>query len=326
MMKIVFYIEDGDFWDICFDDLHKCTDVKIIRKSERFNLRNRIIKKLCGIHNSDTLNRYVSVPFRNIWKKADLLEQVANKKELECFVFTDTSIRNVTQQTLRDIQNAGNKLVLFFLNPTRNQQDTNCALAIAKKVNFDGIYTIDQEDAYKFGYTYCNCCYSRHEMKKEKESIDILYVGKDKNRLDTILNFATNTQEYNCRFYITGVPVDKQRKVKNVIYGNGIPYLEVLNLVNQSKCILECVQEGQKGLTFRFYEAICYNKKLITNNPFVEQLPCFDKDYMYVIGDEDVSLDEFINDKKMPQYNYLNEFSPTHFVEKIRADIEPKKQ
>lgn len=320
-MKIVFYIEDGNFWDICFNDLNKCEDVKIIKKSERFAINQKKIKKICDIHNSVTLNKKFSLPFRWVWNNVDQLEKLKNRNEPTCFVFTDTSIRNVTVHTLKSIQNAGHKIVVFFLNPLRNQNDVGYALTMKNKISFERVYTIDQSDADCYGFTYCNCCYSKIDLEEKQEFIDVLYVGKNKGRSDTILDLATKMQKFNCKFYITDVPKAKQRNIKNVIYGQGMPYLDVLNLVKKSRCILECVQEGQEGFTFRFYEAICYNKKLITNNLFVRKSSYFSEEFMYIIDDENDNIDEFISNKMMPAYCYTDEFSPSRFVEKIRMDI-----
>lgn len=319
-MKIIFFIEDGNFWNICFSDLNECKNVVLLEKNMRFEIDSPILREICKIHNSDKINGKVQLPLRQIWKKVDKLDKMADGGE-KCFVFTDTSIRNVTVRTLESIKRKENKIAVFFLNPLSSLNDVSYALKLVKGNMIDYVYTIDQDDANKYGYKYCNCCYSKVELKKEKESIDVLYVGQNKGRLKTILTFARALENYNCKFYITGVRKKDQNPMKNVIYNKKLRYEEILKLVSKSKCILECVQDGQSGFTFRFYEAICYDKKLITNNPFVKQTDYYKDGFMLLTDHNCSDIYKFIENEKKTQYNYLNEFSPIHFIEELENDL-----
>ena len=64
-------------------------------------------------------------------------------------------------------------------------------------------------------------------------------------------------------------------------------YKEVIDIVKQSNCILEVVQEGQNGITLRTMEAVCYGKKLLTNNKNIVKYPFYDSKYISVFEDID---------------------------------------
>lgn len=54
-----------------------------------------------------------------------------------------------------------------------------------------------------------------------------------------------------------------------VFHENGalLSYQEVLQNTLQARCILEIVQAGQRAPTLRQFEAVCYHRKFLTNNP-----------------------------------------------------------
>ena len=96
-----------------------------------------------------------------------------------------------------------------------------------------------------------------------------------------------------------------------------MPYDRILADVLASNCILEVVQEGQNAQTARYYEAICYNKKLLTNNMNVEKLPFYDERYIRVFKTiDDIDFD-WIKEKNIIDYGYNNEFSPIKILNKL---------
>ena len=59
-----------------------------------------------------------------------------------------------------------------------------------------------------------------------------------------------------------------------------LPYAKVLADVLATNCILEILPEGQKAQSLRYLEALCYNKKLLSNNPDLKNIPFYDARYM----------------------------------------------
>lgn len=85
---------------------------------------------------------------------------------------------------------------------------------------------------------------------------------------------------------------------------------------------MENVQPGQSGVTLRYYEAIVYNKKLLTNNKFVKRLPFYNPKFMYIYEKvEDIDI-EWIKKEEMVDYKYNDEFSPVKLIEDIKKRVE----
>ena len=72
---------------------------------------------------------------------------------------------------------------------------------------------------------------------------------------------------------------------------------------------------NQAGNTLRLKEAVCYNKCLITNNPFVKDSPYYHPDFMQIFKKvDDIDLSRFA---KEVDYKYNGEFSPCKLMERI---------
>ena len=101
-----------------------------------------------------------------------------------------------------------------------------------------------------------------------------------------------------------------------------IPYEKVLAGVLNSNVVLEILQSGQNGPSLRYYEAICYNKKLITTNRRAMDLPYYNPQYIKSIsGPEDIDI-EWIKKKENVDFGYRGDFSPIHLIEAIlRKDV-----
>ncbi len=101
------------------------------------------------------------------------------------------------------------------------------------------------------------------------------------------------------------------------MFNQYIQYDEVLKKVRACDCILEIVQDRQNGLTFRDYEAICYNKKLLTNNKAVLQMKEYNPEFIqYFQNIKDIDF-SFVNKKIDVDYHYSGEYSPRNLIKKI---------
>ena len=70
-----------------------------------------------------------------------------------------------------------------------------------------------------------------------------------------------------CDFYVTEVEKDKQVAREGIIYNQRMPYRDVLKHVNQTKCILEILEDNENYFSLRTFEALAFRKKLITASP-----------------------------------------------------------
>ena len=100
-----------------------------------------------------------------------------------------------------------------------------------------------------------------------------------------------------------------------------ISYWQVLECVQGANCILEVLQEGQEAQSIRYFEAVVYNKKLLTTNRHLSELPFYDGRYMkYFEKPEDIDP-AWVKEEEKIDYGYRNEFSPLHLIDYIKENF-----
>ena len=146
---------------------------------------------------------------------------------------------------------------------------------------------------------------------------DVVFVGAAKDRLPLIrqLYHRFTNAGLKCDFYVTEVP-ESERLDDGIVYGDkNLTFPEYIAREVASDCLLEILQKGSTGRTYRMMEAIIYNKKLITNCPEIKDTPYYNKDYVLYFEDEGQITADCVNkDIGIVDYNYQNDFSPIKYL------------
>ena len=113
---------------------------------------------------------------------------------------------------------------------------------------------------------------------------------------------------------------EKEKLLSSGVYSDYISYEENIKNILYSKVILEVIQENQSGNTLRYQEAILYNRKLLTNNENIINMPFYNSKYMRVFTDITELDINWIKNNEIITYNYNNEFSASKLVDDIVKD------
>lgn len=213
-------------------------------------------------------------------------------------------------------------------SPTAVNLRDVCFEKIWKKV-----YTFDKNDAKEFGFEHIGLCYystskflPRNLRKKNKS--DVFFIGGLKGaRENLILSLFKKCESHNVKADFVLSCIDKNQW-KNRNFPNNItcikkwiPYSKVLSKAARTNCIVEILQKNQFSQSVRYFEALVFNKKLLTNNPNIFELPYYDERYMkYFKSVEDIDF-EWLKKKETVNYGYNNEFSALHLTQIIEADF-----
>lgn len=214
------------------------------------------------------------------------------------------------------------KISLYLLN------SVNASSPIMERIRkkiflfpWNRVYTFDKDDAKKYGFVYAGFMYySKQELPWVEPSCDIHFVGGLKGNREPLINSTYSFLKDNgfkCDFNLMFMTQNEQKQVLEgaTYYRGWRPYDFVLKKMNESRCILEICQEGQSGASLRYFEAVCYNKKLLTNNKMIVDFPYYNPNYMRCfqrIDDIDV---EWLRNEKNVDYGYRGDFSPKKFID-----------
>lgn len=322
-MKYVLVIHDNDL-DFClYDDLAKVKGVTAyyLDGYHGASIRDR----LCRIHTSLLINSYVDLPFKCI----HFSKLFKYAEDDTCYMFSYISSAKIGRNILHRLQGSGKniRIALLLLDSFSAHSVTLFRTWRAvKNVKWDYILSYDIEDCQKYGFTYLGYTYYSKKENVEPSGIssDIYFVGANKsgdNRYELVSSVFKylRSKQVNTRFIVVDkfqahISDDEEHLIYHQEY---IPYAEVLSDVLSSNCVLEILQSGQQQQTARYFEAVCYNKKLLTNNPHVADLPFYDARYMrYFSNPEDIDV-EWVMKKEKIDYHYAGEFSSARIIDKL---------
>lgn len=287
------------------------------------------LKFFYKIHFSDKINRNIFLPFKCVWNKLYGLSRYKFEKEQEYFIiFMNGSLRyHFSIKYLKKLKkknpNVKYAMIMYdsFSNPAAKR-------AIKMIPIFDIVLSFDDNDCNKYGLEkiYSTFSYPKGMIKNDKYKSKAFFVGQADTRIDImkkVFEYITKSVS-GCKFIVNGIKKSEEKIIKDVWYNHPLTYKEELLMAYNTDCIFEFVKEGQTGITLRTCEAIAFNKKLITNNLNIVNMPFYDKKYMRVFKTEkDIDI-SFVEEEKDVNYNKesIEYFSPERIIKIIEKKFE----
>lgn len=323
-MKYIFVYPYGWFDSYMYKDLFATGEVVPYMLKEPFH--STLLNFIRKVHCSRKVNNLVPLPLKDIWNYS-LLQMLENNT---CIIFDTGALSMISASFLYKIKKYRKniKMVLFIADSLHGSSE-HIPRAIPNILNFpwDVRLSYDINDCAEYGFDYLgpNIYSALRDVEPCAAKSDIYYIGRNKaNRNALILEIYNKCVQNGMRTNFE--LIDNKKKLKNSHVENmkglhfsfvDIPYEKVVSHVLSANCILEVVAQGQKAQTARYYEAVCYNKKLLTNNPNIKDLPFYDARYMKVFERvEDIDF-EWVKKREHINYNYNGQFSPVHALEKL---------
>ncbi|MDH5825349.1 glycosyltransferase family protein [Sphingobacterium faecium] len=181
---------------------------------------------------------------------------------------------------------------------------------------FDKVYSFEDEDVKKYGFeklTNYNYLVDFHHHKNVPE-LDIFYITSyDKNRKIILKDLVNRFQQLNFKFKIVtvGKKVWKEQlrqfffpKSKHIaceFHRKPISHTQALDAYHNTRVILDLMRQDQTGLSFRVFEAMALEKKMITNNPSIVHYDFYRPENILVLNDEHSNLSvDFVSSPYVP--------------------------
>lgn len=305
----------SDYGHAMWSDIERLENGTILESA--LKPTNKLLSLLHHIHFSFAINRKIQMPFQRIWKRMYSLEGInMDSSKRYCVIYTDVSAARTDCKYLAEKQKEKNiTMVLVMVNTMARR-----GILIKKRWQyFSQVYSFDKRDCETYGFIYHPANYSKVKMDKGYEiTQDAFYVGVSKGRAHMLGSIYERLQAGGVKvnFYISGIKASERRK-KGIHYNQWLSYKQVLDNIKKSNCIVEVMDGLQEGVTLRTMEAICYNKKLLTNNQSIKNTRYYKSGNIQVFKNtEDIDIN-FFKDKSEVDYHYRGEFSPVHLLEHI---------
>lgn len=202
------------------------------------------------------------------------------------------------------------RYILYIIDPMPDGlwQEIQDVIAV-----FDEVMTMHPYNCIKYGFRYLPYAYAEPVEKNQIiDAVDakLFYCGVlDDYRQAFIKKIVEQCEEHHISFDFWLKPYDNNSIYNSHVHYAIIPYEENVQRLQKAGCILEVMHKGYVGITQRYLEAVIYNKRLLSNNREIKELPYYDSRYMqYFEKIEDIDW-EWINSKEEVDYNYQGDFS-----------------
>ena len=293
----VIFGSDG-YYDVGYADLKTCPNVLYLSHYMQ-TVRNPLVRLVTRLTFSQKVNRIVHYPFSRFTFKRLLSLPFKDNKPL-CFLYfgnvywcTAFLVKPPYFDYLK--QRYPNAKFGMYLQDivARNPHLDMPSI----KQQFDFVLSYDKGDCEKYGLTYYPTPYSAYPIPTNNDiaKSDLYFCGNGKNRYPLIHDiYQQCTQKgLKCDFYISGMPSSAE-KIEGIHY-TSLTYLENLQHMIQSKCILEIMQDGADGYTPRLWESLLYNKHLLTNNKSILSSPFYRQAFIHQVDKELNTITEWIH-------------------------------
>lgn len=184
------------------------------------------------------------------------------------------------------------KVMLLYINKVNAANNPN---------QFDrskiSIWSGDRADCDQYGLNYIDAFsyFKACKVKKAEPEYDVFFVGKDKSRLDDLLEMQKRFEALGLKTYFHIVAERRIEAKRNRHYKPFLSYDEVLKYIGKSRAILYLSNGAQDGITIRVMESLIHQVKLITDNARLKRYDFFDPRNIFILGERDLSeLRDFV--------------------------------
>ena len=196
---------------------------------------------------------------------------------------------------------------------------------------FDRFFVFDPSDLKMAQVSPATNFYFNYHIENSREQdLSVYYLGLlTRKRMPKVFKLADylNKIEVNYLFkLITNKDkvIEKFNSASLNVQKSYISYEENISFVNRSKIIVDFLHDVHKGLSFRVFEAIGNDKKLILDNPEILKYEFYDPANFFLVKDDNFNgLEEFINTPYKPLPDHVKQkYSFDNWIRYV-LDIEP---
>lgn len=329
------FVEDDSTYNYMYDAIfldasRKRNFCTIVEKPFDSKLNNILRKRRVQRH----IGSFLSFYYTNQYLLQERLDTISQQYQEVIVLFTNSSfIRSkypidVLKKYKKRYKNL--KYVLLYVDIV-NHPVSEYANFLRSYGIFDLVYTVDKTDAVNYGFEYTFTPYSIDEKKIiNAYKKGVYFCGATKGRESEIVSFYRRCSAKKIETSMDIICTDEN--IKSLISPRDrgarlrkkddyLLYPEVLSRSLGYSCILEIVQKNQTALTLRAYEAVCYNRKLLTNNKTILEFPYYNKRYMQYFESMDDIDWNWIKSTDHVDYGYKGDFSPILLLDRINNEL-----
>lgn len=228
------------------------------------------------------LKNFKGKNLKNIYYGKEIIRQIESLNQIQDVIIT---IKGdfIDPDYLLKLKNHTQKSVAFFNDSIARYPKTADVLHC-----FDEVYSFEKNDCEKHGLKFkTNFIYKSEIVPQKAFKYDLFNISTIDKRVNTIINIAKTLFEKNINYKI--LIYDGSTKIKNNNYisliRKPISLSDVQEYIKESKVLLDLQRKKQEGLTFRVFESLGLQKKLITTNKDIINYDFYNPNNILVIDE-----------------------------------------
>ncbi len=186
---------------------------------------------------------------------------------------------------------------------------------------FDKIFSFDIEDAKKYNFIHLtNYIYLPKKEIQEKFEYGAFIVLSADQRIGTLNKIAAQLDKNNINYKFIVHALNKPHGLHSGIeYSKDEIRLQLPEYLEKSHVFVDLIRIGHNGLSFRVFEALAHQKKLITTNTSIKDYDFYNPDNILIIDkDNPVIPSTFFESKYTPLTDTLyNKYSLPSWINRV---------
>lgn len=187
---------------------------------------------------------------------------------------------------------------------------------------FDRIYSFDLEDVASFNFKHItNYIFLDKQNIKSDYKYDVFMVLTPDKRIEQLNHIAEQLETLKISFKFIVVSNNKPANLHATIEHRTqeIKTDELKTYLDDSRIILDLLRENHNGISFRIFEALAYQKKIITNNASVKEYVFYNSNNILVIDPKNIKIDRlfFESDYQPLDEAIYHQFTVDNFVDTL---------
>jgi len=228
---------------------------------------------------------------------------------------------DLIKEHLHFIKDHGNRLIAYFWDSFSRMPRGKETIQF-----FDKFLCFEPKDAKDHKLLFLPNFYSPDLIitKTGMPHFDLSYVASYDDRIETLERILVSLSSLDLKTNINIIAKkhtgSKNKNEKNITWFTDVlPRKETIRIMSDSKVLLDIAQAKQDGLSFRIFEAMKLEKKLITTNRSVVDYDFYDPQNIFVWEHEQTipAKDFFINPYSPIPPEILNKYSLQKWVNTI---------
>lgn len=248
----------------------------------------------CRIHNF-FLKMFLKKNLKTMYYGKKILENLKEINETQDLILVVKG-DFIDPKSVKELKKYGKKTIAYF-----NDNTYRCPKIIRVLPHFDEVFSFEKPDCEKYNLKFAtNWIYNSAETTNEKafEYQVFNIISKDR-RLPILTKIAADLKSKEISHKIFVYDKKYKRKTSTIEFiTNHIPLSEINEYINRSQVLLDVNRKNQIGLTFRVFESIGLEKKLITTNSDIVNYDFYNPNNILVIDEKNPSIPVSFFEKK----------------------------